>query len=145
VPEWADHDARAAVSLSVERLLSHNDPLALLMHVTAEAAPMRISVRNLALPAALGLAVAVGCGCSLNPQPLPPGEQTEGGATVEYPADATTGATGDASAFSGNDAASADGSQGIPPNAGLDGGDAAATEDGASDAAVDALADGATE
>lgn len=98
----------------------------------------------------LGVLVALGaaCGCSLNPQPLPPGEASEGGTAGQY-SDATAPGSGDAAGFGGGDSgprvdATADGAPAVPPT---DAGDAEsdAGEDGPSEGGLDGPSDGGSE
>jgi hypothetical protein len=89
----------------------------------------------------LGTTPVLLAACSLNPQPLPPGETTDGAPTVGGPADATTGDTG--GMFASPDGAGGAADTGADtltepgiPDGSLDGGD------GGMDAPVDSPADG---
>ncbi len=86
-------------------------------------------MRAFLLAAFIGTAAMAAC--SLNPQPIPPGEQADGGA--------------DFGGSQGNDASTGDGgvTGAVPPDA--DAGDAANNEDDAGDASSDADTDASDE
>lgn len=99
---------------------------------------------NLAAFSGLALGFAAAQGCSLNPQPLPPGEQSDGGATMAIPADATT-ASEDSGEFAGGDAAGGADKDGTTPGTPqADGGDAR-SDSGGDGAPNDAATDGSTD
>jgi hypothetical protein len=90
-----------------------------------------ISLRHLS---ALLLAASLATACDLNPQPLPPGDQPEGGANEQPPSDTNAnGGTGEPTAA--GDGGSTDG--GLDASGGTDGATDGAT-DGEDDAPLDA-------
>jgi hypothetical protein len=110
-------------------------------------------LRALACLASFVLAAGAVYGCSLNPQPLPPGETAEAGASGgSTTLDATTGASADgAPIFGGGEAgggaltdSSTDGGTSQPPGT-PDGGDGGVAGDAAQDAPQDGPTDAATD
>jgi hypothetical protein len=84
---------------------------------------------------ALGALVAAAAGgCNLNPQPLPPGDQSDGGINETVPgAGGSNGETGGGDAGMSGSSGSSGGGTGLTPEAG--------TTDASNDASGDASAD----
>jgi hypothetical protein len=88
---------------------------------------------RVALGASVAVLLVVAAACDLNPQPLPPGEQADGGSTAQVPATGPGGSGGSNGATSGtaSDAGVADG-----------GGAFLASDAGSTDGATDGARDG---
>lgn len=108
---------------------------------------MLSSFHPLAALAGIALSLATLSGCSLNPQPLPPGEQSDG-AVAGFGGDATISAQDGGSQFGGADAGRGGGDGATPgappPEAGEAGDSGPAQTDASSDAPGDAPTDATT-